>query len=336
MKLRVSVHEEYPEADLRAGVLKALSNPFYVSHPETIPYRTIRSLSEALQWPKTFRYFAEHPKNAAPGWSDEIQGVTHDDGNWFFTTGSPAAEPDLLLKFPLDHDLSSDVDLNSPGDGILVRRKPPELAAFEHFCDLDCFQSHLYVPLHGNPPPIAVFRASDLAFVTWTPASPLTALLPWCAVNPKNGLLYASLFYDTPAFASLHVWDRRLDHSGLTLKHLGTMPLFDEAGSPVVLSRIQGGAFSPTGHLYLSVDTKAGGVMGFDLVTGRRRVHYPVAYDPESGYPKLTEELEGITVWDLESRGYGQVHLVMIDNDVSDDDLYFKHFVVSSNDRATL
>ena len=52
---------------------------------------------------------------------------------------------------------------------------------------------------------------------------------------------------------------------------------------------------------------------------------------------QTNEELEGITVWDLDygnaPRIEGQVHLIMLDNDwresiFSDNDLYFKHFRV--------
>lgn len=161
--------------------------------------------------------------------------------------------------------------------------------------------------------------------------------LPWCAVNPANGLLYTSPFYPSPLDTShLEAFARSMPKGsfsiGFQLRHVGRFDLLDESGRPLGIARVQGGAFSPGGHLYLVSDTADGGILGFDLVTGRKALHHTVAYNPDPfGPDELGEELEGITVWDLDSGTPpgigGQLHVLMIDNELlSDDDLYFKHF----------
>ncbi|HXW11747.1 MAG TPA: hypothetical protein VD694_03220 [Nitrososphaeraceae archaeon] len=64
-------------------------------------------------------------------------------------------------------------------------------------------------------------------------------------------------------------------------------------------------------------------------------LHTVVPYDPS--YLEK-EELEGITIWDADVNGTapfieGQIHLIMLDNDVSPDDIYFKHFRVTEKDK---
>ena len=49
------------------------------------------------------QYLGNYPGNRENGWSDEAQGVAHDDGHWFFT------QKDWLLKFPVDFDLNTGI-----------------------------------------------------------------------------------------------------------------------------------------------------------------------------------------------------------------------------------
>jgi hypothetical protein len=64
-----------------------------------------------------------------------------------------------------------------------------------------------------------------------------------------------------------------------------------------MMSHIQAGAFSPRGHLYLVVDDGTG-IVAFDTFTGRQFEHIKVDYTPDTGLN--FEELEGITIWDLD------------------------------------
>ena len=115
--------------------------------------------------------------------------------------------------------------------------------------------------------------------------------------------------------------------SSLALTEVASIALRDSAGKPLTLQRVQGGAFSARGHLYLVSDVPGQGIKGFALETGRQRVNIPVQFERD-------EELEGIDLWDLDGGQVpgidGQIHLQMIDHDWwSDDDFFFKHYRVT-------
>jgi len=126
----------------------------------------------------------------------------------------------------------------------------------------------------------------------------------------------------------LFVYQQEIKNGQLFLRYLRRFPLYEEDGrTPLKLSHIQGLEFSKTsGLLYLVSDSgAAGGIFVFDPTTGKKLQRIKVAYDP-TFFGETKEELEGITIWDLDR---GQVHLIMIDNvGRGADDFYFKHFHV--------
>jgi hypothetical protein len=200
--------------------------------------------------------------------------------------------------------------------------------------DLDHFNGFLFVPFEGvDPKRIMLFRASDLKFLGTAPVAEQSDC-PWCAVNPRNRLLYSSHF-DTD---HLNVYRMSLIANttdgvvGLQLKFLYNFELRDSQGVRLQLSRVQGGAFSPSGHLYLVSDFDSGGLMGFDMTTGRRIFQRTKASLPTD------VEMEGITIFDADGAPTphigGQVHLVWLqDEAVVDDDIYFSHFRIAAEHR---
>ena len=103
-------------------------------------------------------YLGNYPNARHSGWSEELQGVTHDDGNWYFT------QKGALWKFPVSHDLNERVTEANPAKGILRTRIPTVLRdhGYNHFGDLDHHRGHLFVPVEGGSMPvIAIFRAAD-------------------------------------------------------------------------------------------------------------------------------------------------------------------------------
>ena len=146
---------------------------------------------------------------------------------------------------------------------------------------------------------------------------------PWCAINPADGHLYTSSFRTGVVRKYRMSWIG----SSLALTEVASITLRDSAGEPLILGRVQGGAFSDRGHLYLVSDLNGQGIKGFALDTGRQRVNIPVHFEHD-------EELEGIDLWDLDGGQVpgidGQIHLQMIDHDWwSDDDFFFKHYRVT-------
>ena len=104
------------------------------------------------------------------------------------------------------------------------------------------------------------------------------------------------------------------------------------------MKKIQGGSFSKRGHLFLLAQegTYGSGVYAFNMKTGRLSVYLYAELHPGFG---RWEELEGITIWDLDSIDEtdgmrGQIHAGLIDVDKPDVDpnpdmeLYMKHWRV--------
>jgi hypothetical protein len=341
LSFRKSLLERFPDVNLDHGIFGAVANAFYKSHRRTFPHESVRSLLKALEWPRQYDYIGDHPEGGQPGWSEEVQGVTQDGSAWLFSQNEGGDTP-KLWRFPFAHDLDEHVDKPDPGLAIQQAELPLHLSANTHFGDIDCFDGHVYVPLqYESPRTIAVYDAQTLAFVASGHLTNGTGA--WCAINPLNGLLYESPFYETEDVVSnlaLGVYERRLQGKTLTLTPLGEFELHDKQGGPIVIRRIQGGAFSKNGHLYLVSDSKdsRAGVYGFDMISGRVIFHKKISY--AFSWPDL-EELEGITICDLDAGQAphigGQVHVILLDNDVNnEDDIYFQHYRVSSDDRYRL
>jgi len=340
------------EFDLSGGILQFLLNGFYKIHPEAFPYKmTIRTLLKALEWPEVYEYKADYPKAAAPGWTDNLEGVTNDGTNWYFTQ-------DIALWEIPPIWWDTEIDRDALPKGMYVQGIPHELKNYNHIGDLDYWVrpeggTFLFVPFENqdlDPPlegAIALYKTDGskppiyLGSTNLGPSPHPQA--PWCAVNPLNGLLYTSDFHTN----SLYVYkisfisNTTSGISGLELLNLGNFQLKDELGNPISLYAIQGGVFSKNGHLYLVSDKgysgPAGhdddevinsGIFGFDMITGRRIKKIYVPYIPE--LPDF-EELQGITIWNREDVDH--IHLIMLDNEKpDDDDLYFKHWKVSEKD----
>ncbi len=172
----------------------------------------------------------------------------------------------------------------------------------------------------------------------------------WCAVNPIDGRLYISPWFEIsdPRPTVIHVLE--VDRTAWTYRHVDTFELYDRAGKPSRVRAIQGGSFSTRGHLYLLSDERVdleskhtspnSGIYGFDMVTGRQRLHCFVAYvGGDEGWEY--EEVEGLAVWDRTGnpRYSGQLHVLMLDNDsegTGTDDIYFKHYAVPEHERGDL
>jgi hypothetical protein len=269
-----------------------------------------------------FSYINNYPNDRENGWSDELQGVTNDGVNWYFS------QKDTLWKFPVSHNLNAKITSANPQKGIL--KVPLNLQGYDHFGDLDYYEGKLFVPVEGRPYAIiALYNASDLSFIGagWINAKNA----PWCAVNPRDGLIYTSVFDNVDYLSAFHY--EIMDNGDLILTLVKKFYLYNENGSLLSLGRVQGGVFSKqSNYLYLVSDAhnSSNGIYVIDSETGKKSDKINVDYKPTmAGY--TAEELEGITIWDLDNNLSpnisGQLHLVMIDNvGTGADDLYFKHY----------
>jgi len=278
--------------------------------------------------PFTYDFLGDYPRNREPGWSSDCQGLAHDAGNWFVTQMA------RIWKFPVTEDLNRDAPRADPARGIVTAALPRHLRdlGYDHFGDPDCQGNHLLVPLEQSGerrfPRIVVFDTSTLSYVTDTEIESTQGKhAPWCAVNPFDHRLYSSDFYDV---SQLHGYAFEFREGRLLLGASRRFDLLDEFGQRTSVNHVQGGAFSAvSGLVYLVSDTgsSSGGILVFDARSGVKVGRIYIRYS--FGSPNY-QELEGFDIWDLDAGRApsirGQLHTVMIENDIaSADDLWIKH-----------
>jgi len=241
--IRMQSHPFYrdvaPELGLPASTLADRVNSF--------PYISLRTLVECCRWPSGLTVGSpfDFPSHATPGWTHELNGVTHDGNSWYFSQRLQ------LWKFPFTHKLDGEFHREFPTAGIPI-------SGYTHFGDIDFYRDFLYVSLEGHAsepdaeghspagdqPGMVVVFDSNLKFVgSLGLLSAQGPSAPWCAFNPFNALLYSSTFNDAAGKLLLQVYRPSAPpfHDGLT--HLGTMELFDEAGGSLSVEGLQGGVF---------------------------------------------------------------------------------------------
>jgi hypothetical protein len=331
-----------------ASIESSRSSTEHLLAPGTGTCARVPSREPQSECLRSLTFIGDYPKNSNNGWHTNVQGVARDEEYWYIT------QQNRLWKIPISHNLNAAVDGSEPLISLVeLEELPLRSEGYDHFGDLDQYDGRLYVALEGRNagliPAVAVFSAVDLSFETYrlldaqSHLADQCKMAPWCAINPVDGLLYSSSFFISgfgpcpesggcDAHSVIYKYDvgtgLQSESDGSRAELAGHLTLTDEIGYEITLCRIQGGAFSSTGNLYLVSDTKAGGIYGFDGQTGRMILHTIIDYDPED-----REELEGITVWEQDSDAAigitGQVHVLMIDEHPDrDDDLYFKHFRV--------
>lgn len=299
-----------------------------------------------------YRYLGDYPKNANPGWHEDVQGVTHDDNYWFITQSDTGeADEQVLWKVPVGHDLKVNARSN-PNTITREIRSYPQLNGYNHFGDLDYYKyrdvGFLIVGLSGNIPPIiAVFRADTLEYVTHSSCLHETEKVSWVAIDPNGQIYFPAILPSNPSIVNNIVqhtidWDQLYDNSRLLIVGRTIIDLYNEQGEKMFMKFHQGGVFSPSGSLfylvtgyYKNTDPNEHGIHVFDTITWRRvkkstNGFGEFNYEFHPGCCKY-EEAEGLTIWDLDDGRApgirGQLHVFMLDNDWSSaDEIYFKHY----------
>jgi hypothetical protein len=64
-----------------------------------------------------FTYIGDYPRDVQTDWSGQLQGVAHDDANWYFTQALESGERGYLMKFPIIFEVYPDWRARSRGDG---------------------------------------------------------------------------------------------------------------------------------------------------------------------------------------------------------------------------
>lgn len=291
----------------------------------------------------------------------EVQGVTNDGDNWYFTVTKKDRSDAYLWRIPKEHDLAS-VQLSDEGVDFVRLQNIPLDNRFWHWGDLDHYNyegiDYLLVPIPGI---IVCFRADDLEYINYANLGFLQDYAGWCAVG-RDGKLYSS---DNKAenIKQYNIdWDRLINTSNHnTLNYIDDFELDFLGDEYDGLQHMQGGEFSDSGELLYLVSGSAGcdiiiaefgqgrepsdGIHVFETVGG---IWKEVARSKNSGdfnsYFSYTfdngcacqvfgsQTPEGLTIWDLEDGSApnirGGLH-VLIDHyntAFCDDAVTFQHF----------
>lgn len=268
-------------------------------------------------------------------WTRQCQGVTS-DGTWWYITSNYsgpfiAASRNHTLQgiYKLGHNMAYSAffslgPLYAFNDGL-------------HIGDLDFFEDLLYVAVQ-NPHGVAVVDPSSgqvLRFLRIPPQQQGVDLLSWCAINPLNRYLYTSEFGGPGSPDVTRVLAYELTDP-LTRVSKADIPL-DPAGGLLRMRELQGGCFTPRGHLILSSSYSnclfcCSALNGFLYGTAGIEVNSTALID--------IQEVEGVCVrtgirfrCDDTEGAYlsAEVHVILLGNrTVAHDMVWFKHYAVSA------
>lgn len=251
---------------------------------------------------------AAFPSNSTNAWSEEAQGITHDESHWYVT------DRWTIRKFQMEQSLDSAkgvLSVGLPGDGC------------NHFGDITFYDRQLWAPLEGCNDYARIYVYDEalrqLRFARLTTQRKTS----WVAINPTNGLMYTSDNKDV-SHREIKVYPRFFS-DGEALTPLYTI----ELDRPLVT--IQGGVFSAQGNLYLTSSGDPAGIHVFHI-EGRKatRVRHIAPKGANSGFPYY-DEVEGITLWDLDHEDIsakGQIHWILLNNNALNDQVSLRHVSV--------
>ena len=311
----VSLRQRFPGA-FRVGtagslsLLKALGNG---------------SVPDTGQWGK----LACERHDGDSDWARQCEGITTDGSHWYITSNYLGA----LHKTPLgaaggDHSAQGVYKLSLDWD-------------VQAFYQLGIDAGHVGAPTyHGNrlylpvqdPHCVVIMDPADgqLAGVM-SPHGVDDGLdiWAWCAVSPWNGYLYSSEFAGPVNSTQTYTGRlRAFDMSNnLAAIEAAAIPLGRQLGS------IQGGCFTPNGHLLLSSDDSHD-ISCFSAFSGE---YYGATGIQVSNSTWETQEVQGLCFIDLtvscEDNNNmpqpAQIHLVLLGNEhIVHDEVWVKHYTV--------
>lgn len=236
------------------------------------------------------------------------QGITT-DGEYYYTSGALAAiDLTALAKFTFD-DMEIVMSRVNPLPSECSKRGD------DHIGGISYYNGKIYASVEDSDdyiyPCIVVFDCETLKStgeVYNLPAKIYDDGVPWCAVDPETGYLYASKWSEAK---SIYVYD-----VNDSMKLVKEIPLTGLG----VIDRIQGGEFCD-GTLYLSNDIKGNGnfknILSVDVKTGEVKLFT----QRDVGGDNV--EAEGLTFWKSED---GAVMHVLDYNKVIG--IYVRHYAV--------
>jgi hypothetical protein len=323
-------------------------------------FRFVQSSSGSLNLspdthPSNHDYLGQYPDERENSLAHNLQGVTHDDDNWFFVKQYGDNLKPEFWKVPVTYDLNDVTSYDEAGGILRVRPDLDEIGGLDHFGDISYYNGHIFVPAYKkgtDNSSILVFRGSDLEYVGRQEIT-FTGLrgdntkeyprLSYVAIN-SYGYLYVShkeISKDNPLLV-YKIDDNSLARGVVKINYRYFVYIRDELYEYMRINHMQGGAISPDNKYiyinsgYLEDDIPHDGINVFDVNTGLRVARSTQGYGNFNYqfHPNVRwEEPEGLTFWDLNDGRApgitGTLHILLLDNEVHDD-WYFKHYTDGS------
>lgn len=266
---------------------------------------SLRKALRAMTSPKIESWTNTQTREFAnEAWTEECQGLTSDGKSWFVSSNN--ADFRAIHRFSLG--------FKHLGSATFPSNLGSHIGAidFHNGKIFAALEPSLRVLMFDTGPSFLGF--ADLKRGTFDNL-PQTSM-PWCAINPWNGMLYSSNF---DGVDRVHAYDPARDfmfHESLVLE-----------GSAV--NGVQGGVFSQNGHLYLASDASQE-LRAYSALNGAFLGSRKISYDKST---LEAEEMEGLAILPMTVNGIPvHVHVVILDNDVSKDDVFLQHFTVPNPD----
>ncbi|MGH9989313.1 MAG: hypothetical protein ACREAS_02650, partial [Nitrososphaera sp.] len=272
--------------------------------------KSLKAMIHSMNSPKMESWAAKCEDHQADSrWTFECQGITT-DGKYWYAVNNNNHKPGAMgiFRFNIDY-----------GD-LKYRRWPSN--PNNHVGPPSYFDKKIYVPVEtGDAPLVWILDTElttlDLAALRGTELSGQHKKMPWCAINPWNGLLYSSRFgggEDDPVPVSeVHCYDPAKSFDFKKSLKLQSLPI----------SEVQGGCFSSNGHLYLTSGDEH--IHGYSVLNGSYLGSFHVPSDWTGA-----EEMEGIAIGNIPCKDtdvHVPVHVLVLDNDHprTDSDIWLKH-----------
>lgn len=300
---------------------------------------SLRQAMRAMDMPAEFHQATE--KSLDKDWTEECQGVIWDGAHWIFSTdGSKDAGGLLVGGSPKAlYTFNGNTNFNNPDQVFVIAEVHPFKAAgtveakiptpsfpwIHHVGPMVYHNGLVYVD-HWNSlgGQLIVFQNNNgsLSYVKWIHLESAGGeRVGMVGINPWDDRIYTSL--------GGTLIDRLFIH-GMDGKRVGEMPLTPPINDGAF---VQGGVFSPNGHLYISSGRKKIGrknqfIYCYSALNGRLLRTIPVLAQESS------QELEGICYADVTRNGQrAQLHAVLLDNiALAKDNIFFKSFAASEPD----
>lgn len=332
----ISYRETLRKTGITEGVILNFPSGYY-----NFP-RSFRQALFAMNSPEPSKWFKKYEDEKSENYTNRCNGVATDGKFWYFSSNDPDREEKGIYKV--------DFSYNVIGNMLKL-----ESSGSDHIGALCCYQGNLYVACE-NPQQILIIDTSTFdSFTqhrilgTTGEVSPQRDKLAWCAIHPWNGFLYSSLSGDEGGVSH--------DSSGIikTVVDLVTGNINEVASlttkKPVTevfgyefregnfynvpsatihlkrpIGKVQGGAFTKNGNLLLS-DDEGNEIKCYSSLTG----HFwgGTAVQVNRSF-ETYEEMQGLCVSEgLSIEGLPtQIHLILLDVDLSGDEFFHKHYTV--------